>query len=161
MQHRHNSQSDTTRTYGQREDLSDQDPGARSPGGCEEGDGDADERNLSLHHGSVGRVYGCTDDLRGVSKPLHAGLECTLILTATMSWHDSMPSAPKINKGLLPNRSMVQNEIGVEQTLTSVVIRPIKNGLSMVPSCWKNVVPKKKMKLTPVNCSVFRHHKVS
>lgn len=37
---------------------------------------------------------------------------------------------------------MVQKEIGVEQTLTSVVIKEIRKGLSMVPSWMKKIVPK-------------------
>jgi hypothetical protein len=37
---------------------------------------------------------------------------------------------------------MIQNEIGVEQTFTSVVIKLIKNGLLIVPNAVKNVVPK-------------------
>lgn len=52
-----------------------------------------------------------------------------------------MPSAPQINNGRLPKRSMVQNEIGVEQTLTSVVISAMMNGDWGTPACWKKVVP--------------------
>jgi hypothetical protein len=36
---------------------------------------------------------------------------------------------------------MVQNETGVEQTLTNVVIREIKNGFLIVPRELKKVVP--------------------
>jgi hypothetical protein len=32
--------------------------------------------------------------------------------------------------------------MGVEQTLTSVVMSWVRKGSSMVPSCWKKVVPK-------------------
>ena len=63
-------------------------------------------------------------------------------IMATMNSHISIPSAPQIMMVLRPNRSMIMNEIGVEQTFTRVVIKEIKNGFLIVPSCWKNVVPK-------------------
>lgn len=63
-------------------------------------------------------------------------------MIATMNSQISMPSAPQIMIDRLPTRSMMTNEIGVEQTLTSVVIKEIKKGFLIVPSCWKKVVPK-------------------
>ena len=72
-----------------------------------------------------------------------AGLEVSVTpMMATMNSHTTMPKAPQIMIVLRPNLSMIQNEIGVEQTLTKVVIRLIKNGLLIVPSWVKNVVPK-------------------
>lgn len=38
-----------------------------------------------------------------------------------------------MRRGRRPNRSIVQKESGVEQTLTSVVIKEIKNGSEIVP----------------------------
>lgn len=52
---------------------------------------------------------------------------------AMMNWHTTIPTAPQINNGRRPKRSTVQKEIGVEQTLTKVVINEIRNGLEMVP----------------------------
>jgi hypothetical protein len=64
-----------------------------------------------------------------------AGLEVSVTpMMATMNSHTTMPKAPQIMIVLRPNLSMIQNEIGVEQTLTKVVIRLIKNGLLIVPS---------------------------
>lgn len=48
-----------------------------------------------------------------------------------------MPRAPQINSARRPNRSTVQNEIGVEQTLTKVVIKEIRKGLSIVPITYQ------------------------
>jgi hypothetical protein len=61
---------------------------------------------------------------------------------ATMNSHINMPRAPQIRIVRLPKRSTIQKERGVEQTLTKVVIRPIRKGLLIVPSSWKKVVPK-------------------
>ena len=63
-------------------------------------------------------------------------------MIATMNSQTTMPKAPQIIIVRRPNRSMIQNEIGVEQTFTSVVIKLIKNGLLIVPNAVKNVVPK-------------------
>lgn len=38
-----------------------------------------------------------------------------------------------MRRGRRPNRSMVQNETGVEQTLTRVVISEMRKGLPIVP----------------------------
>jgi hypothetical protein len=55
-------ETDTAGTDGQREDLADQDPSARAPGGCEEGDSEADEGDLGLGGGLVlGRDGGAED----------------------------------------------------------------------------------------------------
>ena len=46
-------------------------------------------------------------------------LNPTVIPTiATMNWQMSMPNAPQIRRGRRPKRSIVQNETGVEHTLT-------------------------------------------
>lgn len=37
---------------------------------------------------------------------------------------------------------MATKEMGVDKTLTRVVMREMKKGLEIVPSCWKKVVPK-------------------
>lgn len=63
-------------------------------------------------------------------------------IMAVMNSQMSIPRAPQMSRGRRPNRSMVQNERGVEHTLTSVVISEIRNGFEMVPSVWKKVVPK-------------------
>jgi hypothetical protein len=55
-------ETDTAGTDGQREDLTDQDPSARTPGGCEESDGEADERDLSLSGCLVRDRDGGTED---------------------------------------------------------------------------------------------------
>jgi hypothetical protein len=55
-------ETDTAGTDGQREDLADQDPSAGSPGGCEKGDGEADEGDLGLGGGLIlGRDGGAED----------------------------------------------------------------------------------------------------
>jgi hypothetical protein len=55
-------ETNTAGTDGQREDLADQDPSAGSPGGCEKGDGEADEGDLGLGGGLVlGRDGGAED----------------------------------------------------------------------------------------------------
>jgi len=66
----------------------------------------------------------------------------TVPMMATMNWHVSMPRAPQSRMVRLPNLSIIQNEIGVDRTLTRVVISPMRKGLEIVPSCWKKVVPK-------------------
>lgn len=66
----------------------------------------------------------------------------TVPMTATMYWQITMPRAPQIKRGLRPTLSMLQKEMGVEQTLTRVVMREMRKGLEIVPSCWKKVVPK-------------------
>jgi hypothetical protein len=72
-----------------------------------------------------------------------AGLEESVTpMIATMNSHTTIPKAPQIMIDRLPKRSMIQKEIGVEQTFTKVVIKLIKNGLLIVPSAVKNVVPK-------------------
>lgn len=63
-------------------------------------------------------------------------------MMATINWQMTIPRAPQRSRGRRPILSIDQNEMGVEQTLTSVVIREIKNGFEMVPRSWKNVVPK-------------------
>lgn len=51
---RGSGETDTTRADGEREDLADDDPGARSPGGSEDGDVQADERNHGADSVGVG-----------------------------------------------------------------------------------------------------------
>jgi hypothetical protein len=62
-------------------------------------------------------------------------------MAPTMNSQMSMPRAPQMSKGRRPNFSMDQNEMGVEQTLTRVVIKEIRKGLEIVPRSWKKVVP--------------------
>lgn len=62
-------------------------------------------------------------------------------MIATMNWQTTMPMAPQIMIDLRPKRSMIQNERGVEHTLTRVVIKEIKKGFLIVPRDVKNVVP--------------------
>ncbi len=72
-----------------------------------------------------------------------AGLEESVTpMMATINSQTSIPRAPQIMIDLRPYFSMIQNEMGVEQTLTKVVIKLIKKGLLMVWSWVKNVVPK-------------------
>lgn len=61
---------------------------------------------------------------------------------ATMNWQITMPKAPQMRSGRRPNLSTVQKEIGVEHTLTRVVMRPMRKGSGIVPRDWKKVVPK-------------------
>jgi hypothetical protein len=53
-------------------------------------------------------------------------------MIATINSHTNIPTAPQIMMDLLPTFSIMKNEIGVEQTLTKVVIKLIKKGLLMV-----------------------------
>jgi hypothetical protein len=53
-----------------------------------------------------------------------------------------MPMPPQMSSGRRPIYSIAQKETGVDSTLTSVVTSEMRNGLWMVPSCWKKVVPK-------------------
>lgn len=59
---------------------------------------------------------------------------------ATMNWQTVMARAPHTNRGRRPKRSTVQNERGVEQTLTSVKISEIRNVFSMAPVDWRKGV---------------------
>jgi hypothetical protein len=54
-------------------------------------------------------------------------------MMAQMNSQMSMPRAPQMRRGRRPNRSMVQNESGVEQTFTSVVMSDMRKGLEMLP----------------------------
>jgi hypothetical protein len=63
-------------------------------------------------------------------------------MIATMNWQVAMARAPQRRMVRRPNRSIIQKEMGVERTLTRVVMRPMRKGLEIVPSCWKKVVPK-------------------
>jgi hypothetical protein len=54
-------------------------------------------------------------------------------IMATMNSQTSIPIAPYIKSARLPNRSTVQKDNGVEQTLTRVVIREMRKGLLIVP----------------------------
>jgi hypothetical protein len=47
-----------------------------------------------------------------------------------------------MSRGRRPNRSIVQKERGVEQTLTNVVMSEMRKGLLIVPRFWKKIVPK-------------------
>jgi hypothetical protein len=61
---------------------------------------------------------------------------------ATMNWHTTMPTAPQMRSGRLPNFSTVKNETGVDTTLTSARTRDIKKGFLTVPRLLKKLVPK-------------------
>lgn len=64
--------------------------------------------------------------------------ECVVVpMMATVNWQIAIPQAPQRKRGRRPNLSIVQKEIGVENTLTSVVTRDIKNGSWMVPRSLK------------------------
>lgn len=69
-------------------------------------------------------------------------LPSTVPTMATMNWQTTMPKAPQMSRARRPNFSMVQKEIGVEQTLTMVVIMLIRKGLLIVCRSVKKVVPK-------------------
>lgn len=72
-----------------------------------------------------------------------ADLEVSVTPTmATINSHTNIPKAPQIMMERRPNLSMIQKEMGVEHTLTRVVMSEIRKGLEIVPSCLKNVVPK-------------------
>jgi hypothetical protein len=60
----------------------------------------------------------------------------------TMNSQITIPKAPQMRIVRRPYLSMIQKEIGVEQTLTRVVTSWIKKGFEMVPNSWKKVVPK-------------------
>ena len=70
------------------------------------------------------------------------GAWVTVPVMATMNWQMTMPRAPQTRRVRRPKRSMVQKEMGVEQTLTRVVIRLMRKGLGIVPRALKKVVPK-------------------
>lgn len=57
----------------------------------------------------------------------------TVPAIATINWQTIMPTAPQTRRGLRPKRSTVQKEIGVEHTLTKVVMSEMRKGLEMVP----------------------------
>lgn len=63
-------ESNTTRTDGQREDLTDEDPGTRTPGGGEEEDEDGDESDLSVDSGNVVGACGTIGESGGVVETL-------------------------------------------------------------------------------------------
>jgi hypothetical protein len=60
----------TTRANGQREDLTDEDPGTRTPGSGEEEDEDGDERNLGVDSGNVVGASGSVSEGGGVVETL-------------------------------------------------------------------------------------------
>ena len=70
------------------------------------------------------------------------GVLVTVPVMATMNWHTTMPKAPQMSSGRRPKRSMVQKEMGVEHTLTSVVMSEMRKGFWMVPSDLKKLLPK-------------------
>lgn len=57
----------------------------------------------------------------------------TVPMMATTNWQIAMPSAPQRKRGRRPIFSMAQKEMGVENTLTRVVMREMRNGSWMVP----------------------------
>jgi hypothetical protein len=62
-----------------------------------------------------------------------AGVEESVTpIIATINSQISIPRAPQIMIDLLPTFSIIKNEIGVEHTLTNVVIKLIRKGLLMV-----------------------------
>lgn len=63
-------EGNTTRADGQREDLTDEDPGTRTPGGGEEEDEDGDERNLGVDGGDVVGAGGAVGEGGGVVESL-------------------------------------------------------------------------------------------
>lgn len=64
--------------------------------------------------------------------------ECVIVpMMATVNWQIVIPTAPQRNRGRRPIFSIVQKEIGVENTLTRVVMRDIRNGSWMVPKSLK------------------------
>lgn len=52
----------------------------------------------------------------------------TVPMIATINWQMTIPNAPQMSRGRRPTFSILQNEIGVEKTLTRVVMSEIKNG---------------------------------
>jgi len=61
-------------------------------------------------------------------------------IMATRNWQINMPRAPQKRIVRRPNRSTVQNDKGVEQTLTRVKMSEIRKVLSMAPvDCKKGV----------------------
>lgn len=61
-------------------------------------------------------------------------------MMATRNWHINMPRAPQKRMVRRPNLSTVQNDNGVEQTLTRVKMSEMRNVLSMAPvDCRKGV----------------------
>ena len=77
-----------------------------------------------------------------------AALLCFSILPAvtpmipTINCIMTIPVPPMMRILRRPKRSTVQKEIGVEQTLTRVVIREMRKGFEIVPSEVKKTVPK-------------------
>lgn len=60
----------------------------------------------------------------------------------TMNWATTMPMAPMMRIRRRPKRSTIQKARGVLRTLTRVVMREMRKGLSIVPREVKKTVPK-------------------
>lgn len=60
----------------------------------------------------------------------------------TMNCMMTIPEPPMMRILRRPKRSTVQKEMGVEQTLTRVVIREMRKGFLIVPREVKKTVPK-------------------
>jgi hypothetical protein len=112
---------DAPRPYGQREDLADDDPCARSPRGREE-NVDTDEGDLDAHRVQVSVVA-----RRGA-------------VIATRNSQVSIPTALQMSSGRRPTSSMAQKLTGGLQTLTRVVISQMRKGLVIVPRFLKEVL---------------------
>ena len=77
--------------------------------------------------------------MKAIMAETAAGSEVTVPVMATINWQMTIPNAPQTRSGRRPNLSMDQKEIGVEHTLTSVVIKLIRKGFEIVPSALKNL----------------------
>ena len=72
----------------------------------------------------------------------NAGLPAVTPMIATINCIMTIPVPPMMRILRRPKRSTVQKEIGVEQTLTSVVTREMRKGFLIVPREVKKTVPK-------------------
>ena len=70
------------------------------------------------------------------------GLPAVTPMIPTMNCMMTIPAPPMMRILRRPKRSIVQKEMGVEQTLTRVVIREMRKGFGIVPSEVKKTVPK-------------------
>lgn len=111
-------QADTARTDWEREDFTDDDPGARTPSGGKEEDVNENESNQAP--------------------------DCVLVIgernTDRSNWQTTIPAAPQMSIVRRPYFSTIQKEIGVEQILINVNTRDIRATLLIVRRGFRNIV---------------------
>jgi hypothetical protein len=74
----------------------------------------------------------------------------------TIYWEMTIPVPPKINKLRRPNLSTIQNEMGVDRTLTRVVIKLMRKGFWIVLRLVKKTTPAWKL----ASCSMKKSKRI-